>query len=40
MQLAQLSSRLNAPQLDALRRELIAAAPGQRPEVIEKALAH
>jgi hypothetical protein len=40
MQLAQLSSRLNAPQLDALRRELIAAAPGQRPAVIEKALAH
>jgi len=39
MQLAQLSVRLNAPQLAALRRELIGAAPEQRPDLIEKALA-
>jgi hypothetical protein len=37
MQLAQLSVRMNAPQLAALRRELIAAPPGQRPDLIEKA---
>lgn len=39
MQLAQLTVRLNAPQLAALRRDLIAATPAQRPDIIEKALA-
>jgi hypothetical protein len=39
MQLAQLTVRMNAPQLAALRRDLIAATPEQRPELIEKALA-
>jgi hypothetical protein len=39
MQLAQLSMRMNAPQIAALRRDLIAAAPAQRPQVIEQALA-
>jgi hypothetical protein len=39
MQLAQLSVRMNAPQLAALRRALIAATPEQRPELIEKAFA-
>ncbi|HMB42843.1 MAG TPA: DUF3106 domain-containing protein, partial [Luteimonas sp.] len=37
MQLAQLSVRMNAPQLAALRRALIAAPPAQRPDLIEKA---
>jgi hypothetical protein len=39
MQLAQLTVRLNESQRARLRADLIAAAPGQRPEVIEKALA-
>jgi hypothetical protein len=39
MQLAQLSVRMNASQLAALRRELIAAPPAQRSDLIEKALA-
>jgi hypothetical protein len=39
MQLAQLSARMNAPQIAALRRDLIAAAPAQRSQVIEQALA-
>jgi len=39
MQLAQLSTRLTAPQLAVLRRDLIAAAPEQRPALIEQALA-
>lgn len=39
MQLAQLSVRMNAPQLAALRRQLIAATPEQRPELIERAFA-
>jgi hypothetical protein len=39
MQLAQLTVRMNPPQLAALRRDLIAATPAQRPGIIEQALA-
>jgi hypothetical protein len=39
MQLAQLTVRMSEAQRVKLRRDLIAATPEQRPEVIEKALA-
>jgi hypothetical protein len=39
MQLAQLTVRMSAPQLAALRRDLIAATSEQRPGIIERAVA-